>query len=575
MIKINLNFFKFSLNRFQKWEVLFGILLNILTIFVELFSITALIPLIVVILEGDILNIDLGYLNKFKLYFIDFLIIENLKIILIFTFGLFLFKSFFFLFITYYNARLQGNITSLVSNEIFKKYLQNTFFVSNSKTSSELINDCTVVAEDFVKNCFVATILAIKSFLTLIFILYFLLILYPEIISKLFLILISIYFIYYLIVKKILINLGKKKIKLSEKLIKILKESSSALKEIKLYDLDNEFITLHFNRKFQLERNKRLEKIITNLPKTFSELVLILFIFSVLLFNNLEQDTVAAALMISIIGYSTLRLIPQLLFVVRYYNKLNSVKFVASKVSNMILKEHENKKFNINKETVFFNKELKLKNLTFEYKNTNKEIFKNLDLTIKNGEIGGIVGDSGSGKTTLVSIILGLLADYNGEILVDGKKINLENSNWKKKFSIVPQEIILFNDTIIKNITLNSSSSFDNKFIEKILIDSQMKNFVDNLPYGLNSVIGEDGRMLSVGQRQRLGIARALFRNPEILIFDEATSSLDENNETKFVEFIESLKGSRTVIVISHRKRPLEICDRIYRIEDKKLNQIL
>ena len=102
-----------------------------------------------------------------------------------------------------------------------------------------------------------------------------------------------------------------------------------------------------------------------------------------------------------------------------------------------------------------------------------------------------------------------------------------------------------------------------------------MKNFVDNLPYGLNSVIGEDGRMLSVGQRQRLGIARALFRNPEILIFDEATSSLDENNETKFVEFIESLKGSRTVIVISHRKRPLEICDRIYRIEDKKLNQIL
>ena len=110
--------------------------------------------------------------------------------------------------------------------------------------------------------------------------------------------------------------------------------------------------------------------------------------------------------MISIIGYSTLRLIPQLLFVVRYYNKLNSVKFVASKVSNIILKEHENKKFNINKETVFFDNEIKLKNLTFEYKNTNKEIFKNLDLTIKNGEIVGIVGDSGSGKTTLVSIIL-------------------------------------------------------------------------------------------------------------------------------------------------------------------------
>ena len=575
MKNINLKFYKYSLNKKQKFKVLLGLFLNIFTIFIELFSISALIPLIIVILKGDINQIDLGFINNYKFYFEELLIIENLRVIILFTFILFLFKSFFFVLVTYFNAWLQGHIVTVVSNRIFEKYLSNSFVISNLKNTSELINDCTTVSEDFVKNYFMSSILAIKCFFTLVFIVLFLLILYPEIISIVFISLLIIYLIYYLLVKQILIKFGKKKLKLNELLIKIIKETSGALKELKLYNFENKFVNIHFNKKFQLERIKRLEKVITSLPKSFSELILILFVFIILLFyQNIEENAVGIALTISILGYSTLRIIPQIIFIVKYFNKLNFVKFVAKKVMILIQNDIEEDKKDNNNFEISLNKELKLENISYTYKDTGKEIFRDLDFKIKKGQIIGIMGESGVGKTTLVNIMLGLLNNYVGKITIDGEKIEFIKSNWQNKISLVPQDVMLFDDTILENITFNLNSNKNEKFFQNILDISQTKYFIENLPEKLNTIIGEDGKKLSAGQRQRLGIARALYRNPDLIIFDEATSSLDDENESKIVSSINNLKGEKTIIIVSHKPKPLEICDIIYKIENKKLVEI-
>ena len=182
MTSININFFKKNLNKKDKVHVVICAFLNFITVFVELFTIAALIPLIIVILKGDINEINLGFLNDFKYEYAGYLVSENLNIILFITFSLFLFKSLFFIFITYFNAWLQGSLVSSVSNKIFKNYINNFYTFSKFKNSSELINDCTSVSEEFIKNYFMGSILAIKSFLSLLFILILLLTLYTKII---------------------------------------------------------------------------------------------------------------------------------------------------------------------------------------------------------------------------------------------------------------------------------------------------------------------------------------------------------------------------------------------------------
>ena len=290
------------------------------------------------------------------------------------------------------------------------------------------------------------------------------------------------------------------------------------------------------------------------------------------MFQKIEQNSVNLALTISVLGYSALRIIPQVIFIVRYYNKLNYVSFVAEKVINIINDKSDIKSTYENIENIDLKKEIRLKNINFKYNDTNKEIFNDLNFSIKKGEIIGIVGESGVGKTTLINIISGLISNFEGKIIIDDKEINFHTCNWQNKIALIPQEVMYFDASVLENITLNLSNQIDKIFFDRILEKSQTKNFINQLPEGVDTNIGEDGRTLSAGQRQRLGIARALYRDPELMIFDEATSSLDDENENRIIETIKDFKGKKTIIIISHKKKPLEICDIIYKIENKKIN---
>ena len=199
-------------------------------------------------------------------------------------------------------------------------------------------------------------------------------------------------------------------------------------------------------------------------------------------------------------------------------------------------------------------------------------VLKEICLSIRQGESIGFIGSTGGGKSTLVDIILGLLVPVSGVVKVDGIDIQTNSRAWQDQIGYVPQTIFLTDDTIRRNIAFGLS---DNQIQDAIILDSlrsaQLEQFINNLPEGLDTKIGEGGVRLSGGQRQRVGIARALYHNPSVLVLDEATSSLDITTEGEFIDAVRALKGDKTLIIVTHRLTTVEHCDYLFRFENGKV----
>ena len=183
----------------------------------------------------------------------------------------------------------------------------------------------------------------------------------------------------------------------------------------------------------------------------------------------------------------------------------------------------------------------------------------------------GIVGKSGTGKTTLVSIILGLLKPTSGKITIDDNEIDFSKYEWNKTAGYVPQEIFLLEDTVKNNITFGlEKENINLDLLKKICKDAQIFDFIESLPLKYDTMIGERGYNMSAGQKQRLGIARVLYRNPDLLILDEATSSLDHETEKNFIDDVFNKSKDKTIIFISHRLSALKKCDKIFDLNELK-----
>ena len=213
-----------------------------------------------------------------------------------------------------------------------------------------------------------------------------------------------------------------------------------------------------------------------------------------------------------------------------------------------------------------------LDHITYAYPNTEKNIFTDANMEVKKGQSVGIMGPSGAGKSTVVDILLGLLRVQAGTITCDGVNIFDNYADWLSKIGYIPQSIYLIDESIRDNIAFGiDADKIDDRRIWEVLEEAQLKEFVEELPEGLDTTIGDRGVRISGGQRQRLGIARALYHNPEILVFDEATSALDNDTEKAVMDAINNFHGRKTMVIIAHRLNTIAKCDVIYKVDGEKI----
>ena len=218
--------------------------------------------------------------------------------------------------------------------------------------------------------------------------------------------------------------------------------------------------------------------------------------------------------------------------------------------------------------------QIELKGISYSYPNSDKKVLENAELVIPVGKSVGIMGTSGAGKTTVMDIMLGLLQPQKGQVLVDSVDIQENYVGWLSHIGYIPQMTFMLDDTIRANVAFGiPEKEINDERVWRALEEAQLAEFVRELPRGLETAIGERGVRLSGGQCQRIGIARALYQNPEVLFFDEATSALDNETEAEIMESINGLHGRKTVVIIAHCLQTIQGCDLVYRVEDGKIRE--
>ena len=244
-------------------------------------------------------------------------------------------------------------------------------------------------------------------------------------------------------------------------------------------------------------------------------------------------------------------------------NGSSKLKFLLLKLIALV-KNLEYKITDKGENSLGFNKKISLNHIYYHYPNASRTALKDINLSIPVLNTVGLVGTTGSGKTTIADIILSLLEAQQGTLKVDGIVLNKHNQKaWQRSIGYVPQQIFLLDDSIKRNIAFGINEKFiDDEKVMNAIETAQLSEFVDTLPKGLNTRVGERGSLISGGQLQRIAIARALYNEPDLIVMDEATSALDEETEKSLMNAILTIKGTKTILIISHRNSTIHGCDR-------------
>ena len=355
-------------------------------------------------------------------------------------------------------------------------------------------------------------------------------------------------------------------------------EALGGVKEIKVLNREQVFVEKYNEDYKDYAESNRKFKVYGMIPKPVMETISIsglLLIVCVKIALGTEASTFIPT--ISVFAVSAFRMLPSANRMAEYLSRIMFSKPAIDAIYHD-LKEIdrllENGKAIEDTDEITFQKEIIVKDISFHYPNTEKNIFTHGNLTIPKNKSVAFIGPSGQGKTTLADIILGLLEPQEGAVLVDGMDIRRGMHAWNRKLGYIPQTISLLDASIKENILFGiDKEQINENRLQEALQEAQLKDFVDTLEEGLDTVIGEGGVRLSGGQRQRIGIARALYHNPEVLVLDEATSALDNGTEAAVMEAIDYLAGSKTLIIIAHRLSTIQNCDLVYQIDGGEIVQ--
>ena len=463
-------------------------------------------------------------------------------------------------------------LSTTISKKLFKKIIKKPYEYFLKNTTPYLMN-ITGTVDGFCFGIVYNIILIVIDFFTVLFFLIFLSFFnfFYTIVTISFICVIS--FLYVLFFRNKIYKISEDKFFHTSQYIKFQQDCFNGIKEVKLNSAENFFINKFEFSNYNRAHNTLLEDYIKALPKLIFEISFIfLFVFLILfsLDKNLSLSSIQITLgVFALCAFKIIPLCNRLLF------SLQTIKFKIFSF-NKIFKEikdglDDQNIYSVN-EKVTFNKEIKLKNVKFQYPNTDITILDNINLSISIGESIGIYGESGSGKTTILNLLTGLLKPTEGQITVDENTLQPNNEEWLSQVGYVPQSVYLTSDTVAENIAYGLDlENVDRELLNNAIKSSNLFKTINILPNKERTLISEAGRNFSGGQIQRIGIARGLYKKPKILILDESTSNLDENNEKEILSTLMKLKNKITIIFISHKLNSLKFCDKIYELRNKKL----
>lgn len=380
------------------------------------------------------------------------------------------------------------------------------------------------------------------------------------------------------ITKKYTKKLGENNQVYRGKVFQWMNQALGGIKEIKILDREQYFSDEYQKYYAKYTRGLRITRIISILPKYIVEAVCmtgLLLAIIVKMFLG-EADIIYYIPQLAVFAVAALRLMPSVGRINEYTSNilyaLPSVDLIYHDLET--IEAYARKRDEETVEVWNLEDKIHVEHVTYAYPNTKEPVINDADFVIPKGKTVAFIGASGAGKTTMVDIILGLLEPQAGKIMADGLDVHKKPKTFHTQVGYIPQVIYLSDDTIRNNIAFGVEQSRIKEEAVRVAVEkAQLTEFIDSLPNGLNTIVGDRGVRLSGGQRQRIGIARALYHDPEILVLDEATSALDNDTEAAVMEAIENLQGMKTMIIIAHRLTTIRNVDAIYEVEDGKVTE--
>jgi ATP-binding cassette, subfamily B, bacterial PglK len=550
------------------------IFLFFISTILEIFGISIFLPLLKSIIDPNF-STNNNFINNFNLFKVesDSSLIINYCLIIVF---LFILKIFFSLISIIYFNNFIASKQKKISYFLIENYLNQKFIFFLNNNSSKLIQNSINETSQITYTYLSSVIILIPEIFFLTGIIIFLTILNPLVSLMIISSLLIFLLIFYNMFKKRYLDYGIIRNENDTKRYQVLEETFGSIKDIILKNKKIFFLKRFKKHNDASVFSSKKVMIFQSFPRFIFELLVIISFVLITIYLTYNNQIISILPTLGLFAAISFRAIPS---INKIFSCLNNIKYSSRSIDIVIkeIKSYQNKKIinqNFQKELIIFDNEITLKNIEFKFPNTDNNIFEKIDFSIKKNSFIGIMAESGVGKSTLVNIICGLLTPSNGNIFSDNKLVNTESNEWKKKFGIVPQNFFMLDDTIENNITFGDDIKKNELLFEKAIDQSESREFIESRENKFSEIIGQKGTRISGGQQQRLAIARALYFDPEILIFDEATNSLDKKTENSILNTIKKMASTKTIIQISHDPDALKYCEEIFKLSKRKLEKI-